>query len=99
MPVSTQQNVWCDWCNGCFLTVRIAGDTRIRLLVQTALPVRVGSWVWAQAMLARKQIAGFDNYPYPDLNAPLNALSLPACHLHVDTTHDDNPLLSSLLPP
>jgi hypothetical protein len=81
------------------LTVRIAGDTRIRLLVQTALPVRVGSWVWAQAMLARKQIAGFANYPYADPNAPLNGMSLRACDLQVDNTHDDNSLSCSQLSP
>lgn len=97
--VPTQQQASIDCSNGCFLTARIAGDTRIRLLVQTALPVRVGSWVWARAMLARKQIAGFDNYPYADLNAPLNGMSLRACDLQVDNTHDDNSLSCSQLSP
>ena len=57
ITVTSQQQAGIDCSNGCLLTIRIAPGTQIHLLVQTALPVRVGSWVWAQAMLTRKQIA------------------------------------------
>lgn len=97
--IPTQQQLGNDCSSGCFLIVRIARETQIRLLVQTALPVRVGSWVWAHAMLARKQIAGFDNYPYADPNASLNGMSLRACDLQVDNTHDDNALSCDQLLP
>jgi hypothetical protein len=97
--IPNQQQLGIDCSSGCFLTVRIARDTQIRLLVQTALPVRVGSWVWARAMLARKQIAGFDNYPYADPNASLNGMSLRACDLQVDNMHDDNALSCDQLMP
>lgn len=97
--VPTQQPTGIDCSSGCFLTVRIARDTQIHLIVQTALPVRVGSWVWAQAVLARKQVAGFDNYPYADSNASLNGMSLRACDLQVDKTHDDNALSCDQLLP
>ncbi len=97
--VSSQQQTGVDCSNGCILTVHIAQNMQIRLLVQTALPVRIGSWVWAQATLARKQIAGFNNYPYADPNASLNGTSLRACDLQVDNTHDDNSLSCSQLLP
>ena len=99
ITVTSQQQAGIDCSNGCLLTIRIAPDTQIHLLVQTALPVRVGSWVWAQAMLARKQIAGFANYPYADPNISLNGMSLRACDLQVDNTHDDNSLSCSQLLP
>lgn len=99
ITVTGQQQAGIDCSNGCLLTLRIARSTQIRLLVQTALPVRIGSWVWAQAMLARKQIAGFAQYPYADPNTSLNGTSLRACDLQVDNTHDDNsPSCSQLLP-
>ncbi len=99
IPVTHQQQGGIDCSNGCLLTMRIAPGTQIRLLVQTSLPVRVGSWVWAQAMLARKQIAGFANYPYADPNASLNGMLLRACDLQVDDTHDANSLSCSQLLP
>lgn len=94
-----RQQVGIDCSNGCLLTVRTAPGTQIHLLVQTALPVHIGSWVWAQAMLARKQITGFANYPYVDPNVSLNGMLLRACDLQVDNTHDDNSLACSQLPP
>jgi hypothetical protein len=99
ITVTRQQQLGIDCSNGCLLTVRIAPGTQIRLLVQTTLPVRVGSWVWAQAVLARKPIAGFANYPYADPNASLNGMLLRACDLQVDNTHDANSLSCNQLLP
>ena len=99
ITVTNQQQLGFDCSNGCLLTIHIAPGTQIRLLVQTALPVRIGSWVWAQAMLARKQIAGFAHYPYADPNTSLNGMLLRACDLQVDNTHDDNSLSCSQLLP
>lgn len=99
ITVTRQQQASIDCSNGCLLTVRIAPGTQIHLLVQTTLPVRVGSWVWAQATLARKPIAGFANYPYADPNASLNGMLLRACDLQVDNAHDDNSLSCSQLLP
>ncbi|MBE3560870.1 MAG: hypothetical protein IMW89_16865, partial [Ktedonobacteraceae bacterium] len=78
-----------DCSRGCLLTVRIAPQVEVRMQVKTGLPVRVGSWVWAQARLARKPIAGFADYPYVDPAAPLNGMTVQACDLQVDNTHDD----------
>ena len=97
--VPTQQQSAIDCSSGCDLTVRIARETHIHLVVQTALPVRTGSWVWAQAMLAREQIAGFAHYPYAGPNASLNGMSLRACDLQVDTIHDANALACDQLLP
>jgi len=99
ITVTRQQQGGIDCSNGCLLTVRIAPGTQIRLLVQTMLPVRVGSWIWAQAMFARKQIAGFADYPYADPNTSLNGMLLRACDLQVDNTHDANSLSCSQLLP
>ena len=99
ITVTPQQQAGIDCSSGCLLTIRIAPSTQIRLLVQTALPVRIGAWVWAQAMLARKQIARFANYPYADPNTSLNGMFLRACDLQVDNTHDENSLACSQLLP
>lgn len=99
ITITSQQQAGFDCSNGCLLTIQIAPGTQIRLLVQTALPVRIGSWIWAQAMLARKQIAGFANYPYADPNAPFNGMLLRACDFQVDNIHDDNSLSCSQLLP
>lgn len=88
--VVRQQQSTVDCSHGCLLTLLLAPQVQIHLLVQTALPVRVGSWVWAQAMLARKNVPGFNDYPYADPNASLNGMSLRACDLQIDNTHDDN---------
>jgi len=93
------QSASFDCSSGCFLTVRIAQDTQIRLFVQTTLPVRIGSRVWTQAMLPRKPIAGFPNYPFVEPNASLNGMTLSACDLQVDTIHDSNtPSCDQFLP-
>jgi len=97
--VASQPRMGIDCSGGCLLLVRIAPATQVRLQIQTALPVRVGSWVWAQATLTRKQITGFANYPYVDANASLNGMLLRACDLQVDNTHDDNSLSCSQLLP
>lgn len=93
------QSANVDCTNGCFLTVRIAQDTTIRLFVQTALPVRNGSRVWALATLARKPITGFANYPFVEPGASLNGMTLSACDLQVDKTHDPNALSCDQLLP
>ncbi|HCI81214.1 MAG TPA: hypothetical protein DHW02_16165 [Ktedonobacter sp.] len=79
-----------DCSGGCLLIVRIAPQVQVRLTVQTTLPIVVGAWVWAQASLARKQVASFPNYPYADPQASLNNMSLQACDFQVNNTHDDN---------
>ncbi|MBV9689676.1 MAG: hypothetical protein JO202_08180, partial [Ktedonobacteraceae bacterium] len=45
--VSHQQQPTADCSGGCLLTVRIAPGVTTRLVVETTLPVRPGSWVWA----------------------------------------------------
>jgi len=72
---------------------------QVHLFVQTLLPVKVGSWVWAQAQLARKNIKNFDTYPYADPTASLDGMSLRACDLQIDNTHDDNSLSCNQLLP
>lgn len=94
-----QQQYGIDCSNGCNLAVRLAPRVQVTLAVQTTLPVRVGSWVWAQATLARKNVAGFSSYPYVDSSASLNGMSLRACDLSIDAVRDDNsPSCSQLLP-
>jgi hypothetical protein len=97
--VGEQQEVGVDCSSGCMLTVRIAANVQVHLLVQTTLTIHVGSWVWAQAMLAHKSVPGFDNYPYVDPTASLNGMSLRVCDFQVDNTHDDNSLSCSQLLP
>jgi hypothetical protein len=88
-----------DCSGGCLLTVRLTSQVQVHLLVQTTLPIRVGSWVWTQAALARKSVPGFDTYPYADPDASLNGMSLRACDLQVDNTHDNNSLSCDQLTP
>jgi hypothetical protein len=97
--ITVAQQAGIDCSTGCNLTVRIAPKEQVALTVQTTLPVRVGSWVWAQAMLPRKVVAGFDAYPYVDPSASLNGLAMHVCDFQIDTMHDDNaPSCSQLLP-
>ena len=88
-----------DCSGGCALTVRIAPQVTVQLAVQTTLTIREGSWVWAQAMMARKKVARFDNYPYVDSATPLNGMSLRACDFQVDDVHDSNSFSCSQLQP
>lgn len=88
-----------DCSDGCLFTVRVGPTTEVRLNVQTALPVHIGSWVWAQAMLARKVVPGFDTYPYVDPKASLNGMTLRACDFQVNSVHDDNSLSCDQLTP
>lgn len=97
--VTHQQQVAIDCSSGCLLTLRIAPGVQVHLLVQTTLSIHIGSWVWAQAMLARKTIPGFANYPYVSPSASLNGMSLRACDLQIDNTHDDNSLSCDQLLP
>lgn len=90
IKVTSQPQSTVDCSGGCLLTVRVSAQTQVKVLVETGLPVRPGSWIWAQVALARKKIHGFDNYPYVDPNASLNGSLLHACDLQVDNTHDDN---------
>ncbi len=94
-----QQQFALDCSGGCLLTVRIAPQVQVRLIVQTALPIRIGSWVWVQAMMAHKTVRGFDNYPYADPNASLNGMTLRVCDFQVDDTHDDDSFSCSQLSP
>jgi hypothetical protein len=88
-----------DCSGGCNLTVRLAPQVQVHLLVQTALALHVGAWVWAQATLARKHITGFDAYPYADPGVSLNGMSLSACDFQADNIHDDNSLSCDQLMP
>jgi hypothetical protein len=90
IPVPTQDQTAADCSGGCDLTVRIAQDVTVRLVVTTTLPLHVGAWIWTQAMMARKSISGFDTYPYVDPHASLNGMLLRACDFQVENTHDDN---------
>jgi len=96
-----QQQTGIDCSTGCNLAVRIAPNVQVTLTVQTTLPVHIGSWVWAQAMLPRKAIAGFDAYPYVDPSASLNlnGMTMRVCDFQIDATHDDNALSCSQLLP
>jgi hypothetical protein len=97
--VANQQQSGADCSAGCQLTVRLASGVQVHLSVQTTLPVKVGSWVWSQAQLARMNVKGFSNYPYADPLAALDGMSLRACDLQVDNTHDDNSLSCNQLQP
>ncbi len=88
-----------DCSGGCLFIVRISPTTQVRLSVQTALSVHIGSWIWAQATLARKAVSGFDAYPYADLHATLNGMPLQACDFQVGTVHDDNSFACDQLAP
>jgi hypothetical protein len=88
-----------DCSGGCNLTVRLAPQVQVHLLVQTTLALHVGAWVWAQATLARQHIAGFDTYPYAYPGASLNGMSLSACDFQADNIHDDNSLSCDQLTP
>jgi hypothetical protein len=99
VPVPQQPVLGIDCSDGCRLTVRIAPGVDVQLLVQTTIPVRVGSWVWAQAAYARQVVPGFSNYPYADPNASLNGMVLQACDLQIDNTHDNNSLSCDQLQP
>jgi hypothetical protein len=99
IPVQRQQQVGVDCSNGCLLTVRIANNVQVRLSVQTALPVPVGAWIWAQAMYPRKTVAKFGAYPYPDLAATLDGATLRVCDVQINATHDDNSLSCDQLTP
>ncbi len=99
IDVAHQQQVGEDCSAGCLLTVRIASGVQVYLSVGTTLPVKVGSWVWTQAQLARKNVKGFASYPYADPFISLNGMSLHACDLQVDNTHDDNSLSCNQLLP
>lgn len=88
--VHDQEQQGPDCSNGCKLIVRINRQTQVSLTVSTSLSIHIGSWVWAKAMLKRKAVPGFDNYPYADPKASLNGMTLPVCDFQVDDTHDDN---------
>jgi hypothetical protein len=88
LPNLEQQGPDCS--SGCVLVVQVNPHTRVDLSVKTSLSIHVGSWVWAQAMLSRKAVSGFSNYPYADPKASLNGMVLPVCDFQVDDVHDDN---------
>ncbi len=97
VPDQEQQGPDCS--DGCKLMVQVNPHTRVYLTVKTSLSIHIGSWVWAQAMLARKAVSGFDNYPYTDPKASLDGMVLPVCDFQVDNTHDDNATLCQDLTP
>jgi hypothetical protein len=90
--VDREQQVGTDCSNGCLLTVQVTTGVEVKLSVETAIPIQVGAWIWGQAMLPRKNVAGFANYPYPDLAASLNGqkAALSVCDLQINDTLDTN---------
>jgi hypothetical protein len=94
-----QQDYAPDCSNGCMLTVLIAPGVQVHLSVETTLALHTGSWIWAQAMLARKAISGFDAYPYVDPAASLNNMSLRACDFQINSIHDDSSMSCNQLDP
>ena len=99
IPVPTQDKTAIDCSGGCILTVRIAPNVTVRLVVTTSVPLHLGNWIWTQAMIARKIIVGFPTYPYADPNASFNGMTLRACDFQVESTHDDNSLPCAALTP
>ncbi len=97
--VVSQQQLGVDCSGGCWLDVQVAQGVAVHLYVQTSLPVKKGSWVWAYATLARKLVKNFDAYPYADPSASLNGMSMHACDLQVDNTYDSNGLTCNQLSP
>ncbi|WP_216368972.1 hypothetical protein [Dictyobacter arantiisoli] len=88
-----------DCSGGCMLTIRMNPEVSLHLTVHTELALHPGDWIWAQAMLPRKSIPGFGNYPYADPHSSLNNLSLRACDFQANDTHDDNSQVCSQLDP
>ncbi|HEY4388009.1 MAG TPA: hypothetical protein VGN34_26465 [Ktedonobacteraceae bacterium] len=88
-----------DCSGGCLFTVRVSPSTEVLLSVQTQLAVHIGDWVWAQAMLARKTVPGFANYPYADPKASLNGMTLHTCDFQVNNVHDNDSLFCDQLEP
>lgn len=87
--IPNQQEQGPDCSEGCIVVVQVNSHTQVDLSVKTSLSIHIGSWVWAQAMLSRKAVSGFDNYPYADPKASLNGMVLPVCDFQVDDIHDD----------
>ncbi len=88
-----------DCSSGCMLTVLIARGVQVHLSVETTLALHTGSWIWTQAMLSRKAVPGFANYPYADPTASLNNMLLRACDFQINSTHDDGSISCSQLDP
>lgn len=88
-----------DCSGGCRLLVRLNPETEVIFKVTTGLPVRVGSWIWAQAMLPRQAVDKFVTYPYVDPSTSLNGKELAVCSVQVDDEYDDqSPLCQQLQP-
>jgi hypothetical protein len=88
-----------DCSGGCALVVQVASNVRVKLEVRTSLMVRDGAWIWAQAMMTRKNMSGFSAYPYVDPQVTLNGMTLRACDFQVNDVHDDNSLACSQIQP
>lgn len=97
--VKREQQVGIDCSNGCQLLVRISPGVEVKFSAETAIPVQVGAWIWAQAMYPRKAVAGFGSYPYADPAAELNGATLRVCDLQINDTHDDTALTCDELTP
>jgi hypothetical protein len=99
IPVKRQQQVGVDCSNGCQLLVRVARGVEVKFSLETAIPVPVGAWVWAQGMYPRKAITGFANYPYANPSASLNGASMRVCDIQINGAHDPNALSCDQLAP
>ncbi|WP_126549254.1 hypothetical protein [Dictyobacter kobayashii] len=99
IKVQSQEDYTPDCSKGCQLTVRITSNVTVKLIVQTSLSLHPGAWIWTQAMLPRKTVPGFNNYPYADPAASFNGMILRACDFQANDTHDDNSTPCSQLDP
>ncbi len=93
------QSLPADCTGGCLLTVKVAPQVVVHVLVNTTIVIKVGSWIWTQATLARKNVSGFPDYPYADPKASLDGMTLRACDFQADDVHDDNSLSCDQLTP
>jgi hypothetical protein len=96
--VTSEPDSSIDCSGGCYLRVRIAPNVRVNLLVQTTVSVRIGSWIWTRALMARKHVANFDNYPYADPLASFNGMTMQACDVQIDNAYDKNTPCDELNP-
>jgi hypothetical protein len=97
--VPDQQPSTADCSGGCLFTVQLTDQVRVRLSVETTLPVRVGSWIWTFALMPHKTVKGFNNYPYVDPQMSLNGVTMHGCNFEIDNQRDATaPACSDMMP-
>jgi hypothetical protein len=91
--VPDREPLTADCSGGCILTVQLTDQVAVRLSLETTLTIREGAWIWTDAMMARKAVRGFGDYPYADPLASFNNMSLRACNFEINNQRD--PLAAS----